>query len=51
MTRRSGKLSLRKETLRSLSRPGFRNAAGKLGPVTGSCHRRTTNCFTCAQGA
>ena len=51
MTRRSGKLSLRKETLRSLTKPGFRSTAGKLGPVTNSCNRRTTNCFTCTQGA
>ncbi len=51
MTRRSSKLSLRKETLRSLTKPGFRNEAGKLGPVTVSCHNRTTNCFTCTRGA
>ncbi len=51
MTRQPRKLSLRKETLRSLTRPGFRGAAGKLGPVTVSCYHRTTNCFTCTWGA
>jgi hypothetical protein len=48
--RPAARLVLKKETLRQLGKSHVDERVQQVTP-TGSCHRKTTNCWTCTKGA